>query len=212
MGLTSRKNSIGCEANTLELLFDRLPMGILLILNKTVLYHNKIAEEFYSKIVHTGFKVSISNAGGALSSMFRNKNRNVWEYHNGNRMYTVNASKHIWDKNEAFSVVISSAVKRCPDEDRKDPDVCYGLSIRQMEIAGLMMDGYTNKEIADELFLSVHTVNKHVCNILKKTKGKNRVAATCKIFGKDEYRSVCGALSQSSAHVYARGTARTGRA
>ncbi len=43
-----------------------------------------------------------------------------------------------------------------------------GLTGRQLEIAGLVADGLTNREIAARLFLSERTVETHVTNILNK--------------------------------------------
>ncbi len=54
----------------------------------------------------------------------------------------------------------------------------YGnrLSPREQEVAELAALGCTNKEIADELFLSPHTVDKHVRNALRKLGLRSRVA------------------------------------
>jgi DNA-binding NarL/FixJ family response regulator len=48
--------------------------------------------------------------------------------------------------------------------------VCGGVSIseREMEIIRLVSEGLSNQEIADKLFLSVHTVNTHRKNIMGK--------------------------------------------
>ena len=43
------------------------------------------------------------------------------------------------------------------------------LSDREFEIVKLIASGLDSKEIAEKLFLSVHTVNTHRSNILKKT-------------------------------------------
>lgn len=42
------------------------------------------------------------------------------------------------------------------------------LSYREVEIVQLIADGMTNRDIADKLFLSVHTVKTHRKNIIKK--------------------------------------------
>ncbi len=52
-----------------------------------------------------------------------------------------------------------------------------GLSAREIEVLRLIADGHTNREIADALFLSVHTVSAHVRTILAKTDADNRTAA-----------------------------------
>jgi DNA-binding NarL/FixJ family response regulator len=55
--------------------------------------------------------------------------------------------------------------------------VCDGLNIseREIEIIRMIAEGYSNKEIADKLFLSTHTVNTHRKNIMNKL-GVNNTA------------------------------------
>ena len=42
------------------------------------------------------------------------------------------------------------------------------LSDRELEILQLIAEGWSNRQIADHLYLSPHTVKNHVRNILKK--------------------------------------------
>lgn len=51
-----------------------------------------------------------------------------------------------------------------------------GLSTREREVAQLVSEGLSNKEIASRLFLSVGTVKDHVHRILEKTGLSNRTA------------------------------------
>ena len=50
------------------------------------------------------------------------------------------------------------------------------LSVREIEIIGLVMQGYTNHEIARKLFISYETVKSHRKHILLKTGAKNTAA------------------------------------
>jgi DNA-binding CsgD family transcriptional regulator/tetratricopeptide (TPR) repeat protein len=52
-----------------------------------------------------------------------------------------------------------------------------GLTARQAEVLGLLVEGMTNGEIADRLFLSPKTVENHVAAILVKLEAPNRVEA-----------------------------------
>lgn len=52
----------------------------------------------------------------------------------------------------------------------------HKLSIREIEVLGLIMQGLTNNEIAEKLFISYETVKSHRKNILEKTKAKNTAA------------------------------------
>lgn len=49
----------------------------------------------------------------------------------------------------------------------------FKLSRRELEIIGLVRNGHTNQEIADLLFLSIHTVMTHRKNILHKLGVRN---------------------------------------
>ena len=56
-----------------------------------------------------------------------------------------------------------------------DPEV-ESLTPREKEVLRLLARGYTYKEIAEELFISVKTVETHASNVLRKTQQSNRHA------------------------------------
>ncbi|ADL69291.1 MULTISPECIES: response regulator [Thermoanaerobacterium] len=59
-----------------------------------------------------------------------------------------------------------------------DTDECKKeLTDREMQILSLIAEGYSNKEIADKLFLSEKTVKNHVYNIFRKLDVKDRTQA-----------------------------------
>src|SRR5690606_36298514 len=51
------------------------------------------------------------------------------------------------------------------------------LSTREVEVLALIADGLTNREIADQLFVGVSTVKKHIQHIYTKLDTKNRTSA-----------------------------------
>lgn len=51
------------------------------------------------------------------------------------------------------------------------------LSVRELEVLGLVAEGLTNQGIAQRLVLSEHTVNRHIANILRKLGVPTRAAA-----------------------------------
>lgn len=61
------------------------------------------------------------------------------------------------------------------EHNESEANGCAGISLseREIEIIKLISDGCTNKEIADQLFLSTHTVNTHRKNIMNKLGIKN---------------------------------------
>jgi DNA-binding NarL/FixJ family response regulator len=54
------------------------------------------------------------------------------------------------------------------------------LTRRENEILELLGKGYGNKEIADKLFVSIHTVRTHIYHIYEKLHVRNRVEAVNK--------------------------------
>jgi DNA-binding CsgD family transcriptional regulator len=50
-----------------------------------------------------------------------------------------------------------------------------GFTKRETEIHRLLIQGFSNKELSDKLFISPHTVKKHLKNIYKKLGVKNRL-------------------------------------
>lgn len=61
------------------------------------------------------------------------------------------------------------------NEVKVDP---HGLTARELEVLRLVAGGVTNQQIADELHISVKTVDRHVANILTKLGVPSRTAAT----------------------------------
>ena len=66
------------------------------------------------------------------------------------------------------------------DFERLKPGAPYpdGLTAREVEVLRLLAGGYTNSEIARELFLSVRTVERHIGNIYGKINARGRAHAT----------------------------------
>lgn len=60
----------------------------------------------------------------------------------------------------------------------------YKISKREMEVIELICEGYSNKQIAEELFISIETVKDHNSRIYLKTEVKNRTQLA-KLFLKD---------------------------
>ena len=61
----------------------------------------------------------------------------------------------------------------------------YALTAREQEVLDLIATGATDKEIAEKLSLSLHTVKSHVRSILSKTHAINRRQAA-KLAGHDK--------------------------
>ena len=60
------------------------------------------------------------------------------------------------------------------------PQADYGLSDRERQILQLLVDGRTKTQIAEQIFLSPHTIDTHIRNIYAKLHVNNRSGAVAK--------------------------------
>ncbi|TDV56090.1 response regulator transcription factor [Actinophytocola oryzae] len=67
---------------------------------------------------------------------------------------------------EGGSVLDPSVVAQLVAHRRRDDDPLDRLTPRELEVLSLVAQGLTNKAVGDRLFISEHTVEKHVRNIL----------------------------------------------
>jgi NarL family two-component system response regulator LiaR len=70
---------------------------------------------------------------------------------------------------------LPTVAERKPAQEPIGPDG-NPLTAREIEIVRLLARGRTNQEMADELFISLRTVQTHVSNILTKLKLSSRAA------------------------------------
>lgn len=64
-----------------------------------------------------------------------------------------------------------------PGPEAPAPPVPFGLTDREVEVLRLVADGYTDREIAAELFISRKTASLHVSRILRKVQATSRFEA-----------------------------------
>jgi DNA-binding CsgD family transcriptional regulator len=62
-------------------------------------------------------------------------------------------------------------------DPKEDTEKVLGLTRREVEVLSLVARGYTNREIAEALVISVKTAGVHVSNILRKLDAPNRLEA-----------------------------------
>ena len=75
----------------------------------------------------------------------------------------------------AIAKVVLSSIRRGSDYTEKRGEInyklgknLYGLTEREMEVLALIVDGYTNPQIAEKLFITISTTKTHVHSILQK--------------------------------------------
>ena len=78
-----------------------------------------------------------------------------------------NRTINLFDVPTLISYKVNEILKVFLSEQAKDTDT--ELTKREIEVLQLITKGYSNKEIADQLFVSIHTVISHRKNISEKT-------------------------------------------
>ena len=81
-----------------------------------------------------------------------------------------------------YNVMIGSDSDFPHQLDNADLDQA-GISTREKEIIELILKGYSNKKIADQLFISISTVKTHIRNIFQKLNVKSRFEIITKLKG-----------------------------
>jgi len=110
-------------------------------------------EDYYYKMVNAGVK------GFVL------KNSDIKE--------VKTALDVVYDGGSFFSAELLQTLVNSLKYSAKSNEFHTELSEREMEILILICQGMSNQEIADKLFISKRTVDKHRANILEKSESKN---------------------------------------
>lgn len=79
-----------------------------------------------------------------------------------------------------ISYIIASQLRR----DQQEEDL--NITEREKEILSLIVDGFTTSEIADKLYLSIHTIDTHRRKLMRKLKARNTADLVRKYF--EEFR------------------------
>lgn len=78
----------------------------------------------------------------------------------------------LWVERKMMGKVIDGTAY--PKKAEKDKGQIYSLTETEIKIIKLVLNGYTNKSIADELYISEKTVKFHLYKVFKKLSVKNR--------------------------------------
>ncbi len=111
--------------------------------------------------------VTIRAALAAGSSGYITKRSTIQELRDA--ILTVAAGRKYFSE----QIVKSLANAAEPDGNRNTPQWIEGVSVRELEIAGLIAQGLTTEEIADKIYLSVNTVESYRGKLIKKLGVKN---------------------------------------
>ena len=84
-----------------------------------------------------------------------------------------------WFDPSIAHIVLEAASKTQQTETCK-PEKDYGLTAREAQILKLITEGFSNNEIANQLFVSINTTKAHVASILQKLEVDDRLQAALK--------------------------------
>ena len=80
----------------------------------------------------------------------------------------------------SISHIVLEAATKVQETSVPKPERNYGLTSRETQILKLITEGYSNIEIAKELFVSINTTKAHVASILQKLEVDDRLQAALK--------------------------------
>ena len=80
----------------------------------------------------------------------------------------------------SISHIVLEAATKSQQKEVVQSNKNYGLTSRETQILKLITEGYSNIEIANELFVSINTTKAHVASILQKLEVDDRLQAALK--------------------------------
>jgi len=190
--------------NLLKYCMEESPIGILLLNSKfAAIEYNKSAYEFCMEIYDA--KVSFKNSNNSNIIIASNSsNTYIQQSISYIRKKLVNntssQSFKISVNNTVFCFSMSSLL--VPDgldnigtvyflsitkqivQNNEFTDAVvkkYGMTNRELEVVSLIRSGYSNKEIADKLYISNYTVKAHITNTFNKVQVNSRTALIFKL-------------------------------
>ena len=83
----------------------------------------------------------------------------------------------VWIDPNIARYVLNIIQPTCIPAENKTPTNIFNLTAREREILKLIAEGRSNKDIAEKLVLSLHTVKNHVKNIIQKLAVDDRTQA-----------------------------------
>ena len=99
-------------------------------------------------------------------------NRHMHEDNLKQAIATLKAGQ-IWLPPAIITQVISALPKTKAEDERKD--LLNALTSREAEVVKWLVNGLSNQEISEKMFVSVRTVKAHLTSIFKKTGCRNRL-------------------------------------
>ncbi|MBU2948940.1 response regulator [Zobellia uliginosa] len=134
---------------------------------------NRIVKEKYPTL--KTLVVSMHIDGGMIEKLIQN-NVDGYVPKNAEKEELLTAMRTIVNGKKYFSQEIKRAYTDAMFENKKQEEI--HLTDREKEVLKLIADEYTTQEIADELFLSKHTIESYRKNLISKLQVKNLAGLT----------------------------------
>lgn len=152
---------LSLDLSSTEILFIDVDINIIGDISKLREVYNNLKVVVYNR----------TNNKDILLSCFKNKIESCISdiYEKDELTYIINAVKR--GKKHYDLDLLENIINSQRDFKNDDEKV---LTTRENEVLDMVEDGYTNKEIAKNLYISEHTVKKHITNILCKLDMRNR--------------------------------------
>lgn len=161
------------SSNSLQ---DVIPIAIPLSLIAIVtIYFSRFVKSFDRSVALLSFIMASIGIINFVSFTIYFKDSAIAQTLIVNSLFVVIAFFHHLSLFKKFHRVIHSR-GYVPEDAIADKLSRYGLTKRQIEIAQLVLEGYTSKEIAEKCSIAVNTVTSHVCKINDKVGVRNREA------------------------------------
>lgn len=176
------------ECQTYSNYFNETPTGIIILDRKgSIMRYNRAAEIFAANLQsgespYSSMQKFIYEIFSKFSYELYDPNLNLKFYYQSYKINIIlNMVSSVCDGMEPVYMVFITEGNREKWETANVLSESYNLTARETEILELVKNGLSNEEIADNLYISIHTVKSHLENIFKKLQVKNRTAALHKI-------------------------------
>lgn len=176
--LNSNKNfSVISEATNgkefIEILADKIPDVVLMDINMPVMDGIEATELALSKFPN--IKIIALSMFGEEEYYYKMINAGVKGFilKNSEISEVIEAINQVMNDNSYFSQELLYNVIKNFKTQKEPIDETAQLSKRELQVLEEICKGLSNQEIADNLFISKRTVDKHRANLLSKTNSKN---------------------------------------
>jgi DNA-binding CsgD family transcriptional regulator len=142
---------------------------------------SRFYKEFYAqRDIHYTIQLSIARDGVFLGIISLYRGKSEYDFSKRDLFILDQLKDHLayrLERDRSYKQAAQSRSVQGIDQLSKADELLLnkGFTKREIEIYQLLIQGFSNKEMSDKLFISLHTVKKHLKNIYKKMGMKNRL-------------------------------------